>query len=459
MEYLDAKERIQLLNDKKLDRKGDIFYVCELAPRYKYNPALVHAIQWANEHSRKLIVLAYVSKNKQPIRHLIFRLEALRELEEKLKTKNIKLVVRKGKYLTQINKHLEGAAGVVIEKGYLNEHTKKINKLKKKFSGPIIEAETSLVVPAHIVSDKREYAARTFRPKIEECYQDFIQKIRTPAIKSSSLNAKIKSDVDLSKKNKKILSSLGYKKPSQNYKKQFQGGYKEARKKLKSFIKDKLDDYADNRQNVLHDAGHSNLSAYLAKGHISPIEVIRKIERAKGAKHKGRKAFIEELLVRRELAYNFVSFENHYDQFNTLPEWAYETLKKHKSDERKSIYTESDFEQAKTDDQLWNLCMRHMKKFGYLHNALRMYWGKKIIQCTNTPAHGFKVALELNNKYFLDGRNPNSYANILWCFGLHDRAWGESQVFGKVRTYSQENAMGKLGGEEGLDHFEQQLSH
>ena len=158
-----------------------------------------------------------------------------------------------------------------------------------------------------------------------------------------------------------------------------------------------------------------------------------------------RDAFLEELIVRRELSKNFVYYaRDTYDSLKALPDWAAETLQEHKSDDRPDHYTRSELEEGKTDDEAWNAAMREMRNRGFLPNYMRMYWGKQIIRWTNTPDYAHETALYLNNKYFLDGYDANSYGNVLWLFGLHDRAWQERDVYGKVRTMTKGGMEGKF---------------
>ena len=152
-----------------------------------------------------------------------------------------------------------------------------------------------------------------------------------------------------------------------------------------------------------------------------------------GPRKKDKEAYLEELIVRRELACNYVFHTPDYDSYRCLPDWARKTLSEHADDERPTRYTRSELEAAQTDDPYWNAAMQEMLKTGYMHNYMRMYWGKKILEWCNTPQYAYRTALYLNNKYFLDGRDVNSYANVGWLFGLHDRAWTERDIFGKVR--------------------------
>jgi deoxyribodipyrimidine photo-lyase len=177
----------------------------------------------------------------------------------------------------------------------------------------------------------------------------------------------------------------------------------------------------------------SFLSAYLHFGQISPVEIAL-AARDSGAGNADRAAYLEELIVRRELATNFVEHTGDYDSYSCLPDWARQTLAAHENDPHPHVYTERELAEASTHDRYWNAAMTEMRETGYMHNHLRMYWGKKILEWSARPAAGYATALALNNRYFLCGRDANSFANIAWCFGLHDRPWPERAIFGKVRS-------------------------
>jgi len=175
------------------------------------------------------------------------------------------------------------------------------------------------------------------------------------------------------------------------------------------------------------------MSKYLHFGQISPVAVALAAQDAK-APNEDKKSFLEELVVRRELGCNYCTYCRDYDQFKSLPQWAIETLDEHAGDEREHVYTKDELEKGETHDPYWNAAMKEMRVTGYMHNYMRMYWGKKILEWTNTPRYAFRVALDLNNKYFLDGRDCASFANVAWLFGRHDRGWPERPIYGKVRS-------------------------
>ena len=216
----------------------------------------------------------------------------------------------------------------------------------------------------------------------------------------------------------------------------FRGGPTEGRRRLRRFVAERLAGYADARNHPEHD-GTSELSPYLHFGHLGPREVALAI-RDSGAPLSDRQAFLEQLIVRRELGVNFVRFNDRYDQLAGCEPWALETLRRHHRDRRPHLYSARQLEQADTHDELWNAAQRQMVTTGWMHGYVRMYWAKKILEWTRSPEEAFAVAIELNDRYEIDGRDPNGYAGIAWAIGgKHDRAWGpERPVFGTIRYMS-----------------------
>ncbi len=214
----------------------------------------------------------------------------------------------------------------------------------------------------------------------------------------------------------------------------YTGGSSEAKKVFRRFLKDGFGDYVGHRNQPQTD-DVSHMSKYLHYGHVSPIWLVLEARKA-SAKKDNVESFVEEVVVRRELSMNFVFYTPDYDSYSSLPGWAKETLEEHREDGREYVYTRKQLENAETHDEYWNAAMREMVHTGYMHNYMRMYWGKKILEWSNTPEHAYATTLYLNNKYFLDGRDPNSFANVAWVFGQHDRGWTEREVYGKVRYMS-----------------------
>jgi deoxyribodipyrimidine photo-lyase len=225
-------------------------------------------------------------------------------------------------------------------------------------------------------------------------------------------------------------------KPSSIYK----GGSVNAHKRLQHFIKEIFPNYAKTRNECSID-GSSRLSAYLHFGFLSVQEIVEAVENADVSK-ESKEVFLEELIVRRELAYNFTKFNENYDSLKCLPTWTQETMRKHQADKRDYLYSVEELENFKTHDEIWNAAQRELVETGGMHNYVRMLWGKNVIAWTRSYEEAFAILEDFNNKYALDGRNPNSYAGILWCFGKHDRSWFERNVFGTIR-YMTSGSSGK----------------
>jgi deoxyribodipyrimidine photo-lyase len=291
---------------------------------------------------------------------------------------------------------------------------------------PLIQVESDVIVPVEEASPKEEYAAATLRPKIHKKLNHFLVPLKQtdPVIGSLSLDFDFFDIEDIGK----AISRLRIDR-SVNKVNTFQGGTEEARKHLEVFLEGKLDRFPELRNDPTLDY-LSHMSPYLHFGQISPLFIVLK---ALETKSPGTEAYLEELIVRRELSMNFVFYNGKYDSFEAIPEWAKKTLKTHRKDKRPYLYSLGEFENAKTYDPYWNAAQKEMVEKGKMHGYMRMYWGKKIIEWSKTPEEAFRNALYLNNKYELDGRDPNGFTGVAWCFGKHDRPWGERTIFGNVR--------------------------
>lgn len=217
----------------------------------------------------------------------------------------------------------------------------------------------------------------------------------------------------------------------------FHGGTKAALKLLRNFVEKKLASYDEDRNRPEVD-GTSRLSPYLHFGNLSPITIVTAVDKALAAgkvSQKSRDSFVEELVGWRELAVLFVRYNPGYDGWECAEPWARKTLTEHVSDPRPWSYTLKEFERAETHDELWNACQLQMVRYGWMHNYMRMFWAKKILEWSPNPATAFDVAVILNDKYQLDGRDPNGYSGIAWAVvGKHDRPWFDRPVFGLVRS-------------------------
>ena len=428
-----SPSRIRTLNDREPREDGQyVLYWMQHSQRAQGNPALEHAIELANDREQAVVVGFGLDETYPDAteRSFAFLLEGLAETAAALAERGIKLVARSGPPDQVALELAENASIVVCDRGYLRHQRQWRQTVSADASCRVVQVEGDVVVPIDEVSDKVEYAARTIRPKIESCVDEFLDTFSEVEPRKSSLPLRVKGDVDL-KSPDAVLEQLEIDREVGRVKR-FRGGTSEARRRLTRFLRHGLPCYANGRSDP-SEAGGSGLSPYLHFGQISPVEIVRKCRAAESPSAEDREAFLEELIVRRELAINFVAHEPHYDSFRCLPDWAKKTLAEHEDDERPRRYTAKELEAAGTHDRYWNAAMDEMKKTGYMHNTMRMYWGKKILEWCNTPEYAFRVTLDLNNRYFLDGRDPSSYANVAWVFGLHDRAWQERPIFGKVR--------------------------
>ncbi len=431
--------RVKLLSGRKFNKSGKyILYWMQQSQRVEENHALIYAIEKANKYNLPVLVqFCLVDDYPQAnLRHYTFMLEGLLEVKKRLNELNIKFIFSIGKIPEKIIELGKNASILVVDKGYL-----KIQKLWRKelcnsLEVPIVEVDTDLVVPIEIASDKEEYAAYTIRKKITRKLDDYLFPSTLPLPELSSLNLNI--DTEKFNSVKGILEKINLDR-SLEKSPYFTGGYTQAKERLENFIENKLDKYDTLGNNPDLDYT-STLSPYLHFGQISPVEIALAVRNSNKNK-EGISVFLEELIVRRELAFNFCYYNENYDNYKGLKaNWIYETLETHIGDKRLYTYTLEEFELAKTHDIIWNACQKELIKSGDMHGYMRMYWGKKILEWTDTPKKAFEYAIYLNNKYALDGRDANSFTGIAWCFGKHDRPWFERDIFGKVR-YMNDNGL------------------
>ncbi|NBC96541.1 MAG: deoxyribodipyrimidine photolyase [Deinococcus-Thermus bacterium] len=428
-------DRLQPLNDAPVDADGRyVLYWMQQSQRASFNPALAHAIERADALDLGVIVGFglmddYPEANE---RHYAFMLEGLAEVQQALHDRGIKMVCRRGAPDAVALDLARDAALVVCDRGYLRHQRAWRDRVAEEAGKAVVQVEGDVVVPVETVSDKVEYAARTIRPKLTRLWPDFLAPVADATPGKNSLPLDVTGDLDL-RDPEAALADLTVDR-SVGRVDRFTGGTAEARRRLEAFVADGMAGYAAARSDPAHPQS-TNLSPYLHFGQISPVEIVRRAERARaeGGLEDDIDALLEELIVRRELSHNFVTFHPDYDRYANLPDWARTSLAEHSADDRPRRYSRDRLEAAATDDRYWNAAMGEMVKTGYMHNYMRMYWGKKILEWSATPEDAYATTLHLNNKYFLDGRDPNSYANVAWLFGRHDRPWQERAVFGKIR--------------------------
>jgi deoxyribodipyrimidine photo-lyase len=424
--------RIQLLNDLGI-RKGDfVLYWMQQSQRAAYNHALEYAVQQANQLDQMLLVVFGLMDDypEANLRHYTFMLEGLKETEETLASRGIKLVLRRGQPSEVALRLGRRAAMIVCDRGYLKHQRAWRKQVAQQAQCRVVQVESDVIVPVEVVSDKAEYAARTIRPKIHRNLEAYLSGVKQTRVKHQSLGLNVRGE-DLGNMGQ-LLQNLNLDRSVPPVSDLFKGGTSQAVKRFDGFLRQRLKHY-DQHSNQPQTNDISHMSPYLHFGQISPLYLALKISRASDSLKESKDAYIEELVVRRELAMNFAFYTPNYDAYGCIPGWARKTLAEHRHDKREYIYSQRQLEGASTHDPYWNASMLEMKHTGFMHNYMRMYWGKKILEWSSTPQKAFRTTLAINNKYFLDGRDPNSYTGVAWIYGVHDRAWSERLIFGKTR--------------------------
>ena len=452
---MDIKpKRIRSLNNLKAS-KGPIIYWMNRDMRMNDNWALLHAQNLSNKQNRPSIIIYNLVTDflGGGSRQINFKINALKELEKSLIKKNIPFIILisdQSESSSTLQKFFQKykPGTLITDFSPLKICDKWIKYIKKDLPVKFIQVDAHNIVPCFHASPKQEFAAYTFRPKIHKQLPEFLEEF--PQLKKQAkslvdkLPAKIKNHKNDWKTIDKTLNRLNNKTtkeiPTTN---QFKPGEKAAAKTLSYFFENKLNKYDDERNDPNHDA-LSNLSLYLHYGMISAQRVA--LEAQKYDKNiSAQESFLEELIVRRELSDNYCHYNKNYDNPKGFPNWAKKTLHEHADDPREYIYTKKQFKNAKTHDDLWNAAQLQMVKTGKMHGYMRMYWAKKILEWTRSPAQAQKIAIYLNDQYELDGRDPNGYTGIAWSIGgVHDRAWGERDIFGKIRFMSYNGAKSKF---------------
>jgi deoxyribodipyrimidine photo-lyase len=422
-------ERLQALNDRDV-RKGDyVLYWMQASQRSDCNHALEYAVRRADELRLPLVVFfgltpRYPGANE---RHYAFLLEGLADVRAGLRAKGVQLVVRAVSPERGVLEMAERAALAVVDRGYTRIQRGWRSRAAEAMDCPLLQVETDALVPVEAVTAKEPWSAATFRPKHRLRREEFLQPLRERKPRRDSLGLVFES-LDLTDPDA-ILAGLPIERGVKRSR-YYVGGQTEAKARLRRFLKDKLIPFAELRNLPTLDA-QSQLSPYLHFGQISPLFAALQAREAGGP---GAEPFLEELLVRRELSLSFVHFNPRYDEWEAVPAWARATLAAHASDPRPALYSPRQLEEARTHDPYWNAAQDEMRIKGKMHGYMRMYWGKKILEWSRTPEEAYRTALALNDKYEIDGRDPNGYAGVAWCFGKHDRPWPGRPVFGSVRS-------------------------
>lgn len=431
-------ERVQLLNDKTENKKAKyVLYWMQMFKRTTHNHALKYAIECANERKLPLVVYEglkfyYPWASDRLHTFILEGVEEKRVAFEKLGIKYVFYLQQGKKSPKQTVAKIAADAALIVTDDFpcfiIPQHNAAI---VERAEIPVYAVDSNGIIPLSKF-EKEEYAARTIRPKIKKMLPEYFVEFEEAKIKIKSLDVEVDCpDTKVDAKNiAQLVSECDIDhnvKPSEIY----LGGTANGRKRLKKFLAEILPKY-DEMRNKPDVDGASRLSSYLHFGFLSSLEIALAVKDA-DAPQAAKDAYLEEIIVRRELSFNLTSHSKKYDSLDALPDWVHKTMREHAKDKRETVYTLEELEACETHDELWNASQREMNVTGEIHNYVRMLWGKNVIAWTKSYEEAFSILEHLNNKYCLDGRNPNSYAGILWCFGKHDRAWAEREVFGKIR--------------------------
>lgn len=417
---LDA--RVRRLNEHELNAAGEhVLYECRHNRRAESNHALGFAAGLANRLGIPLLVFESLGCDYPYASDRLhaFVLEGVAETAARLRKLGAGYVFelrrRKGER-SRIAELERAAATLVVDDFPGYQRTSAVSAYA---------VDSSCVVPAHAI-EKQMYAAYALRPRIHRLLPQFLKpapevklekRFRGQVPKMVSIGQVAECEIDHT-----VAPSTA-----------FRGGRSQAEKQLTTFLETRLSRYAGEKNEPSAHAT-SDLSPYLHAGFISALEVALAV-RDYAREHKlMADEFLEELIVRRELAFNFAWYADRTDNLEALPEWARGAIHKHRQDRRDPAYSREQFEQAATYDSLWNATQKELLLRGKIHGYYRMYWGKKILEWSDCAAEALATMIHLNDRYALDGQDPNTYGNILWCFGLHDRPWPERPVFGTIRS-------------------------
>ena len=367
----------------------NILYIMHNAFRINDNHGIERALEFTNA-AKKVVLLEPLDENP---RNIDFFKAGILGFNEVLSTL-FDEVFYSNTVTAKVYTYLSNYDLVIIDMPYLQEGIQRVEQIVKgidQTKTSIEFVESNVLVPVRETSNKEEYSARTIRPKIWK---------------------KVNAFLDL----------------STNYQNIFHYEQK-ALFILEDFIENKLVTYDEKNH---PDKNYvSGLSKYLKYGFISPLTIYNRLLEID---HPNKDIFLEELIIRRELSYNFIYYNKGYNQFDKMTyEWAYKTMEQHAFDEKEYIYDIEDYITFNTHDPYFNTAMKEMVYFGEMHGYMRMYWAKKIIEWSYTFEDAYRIAIYLNNYYFIDGNTPNGYTGVAWCFGKHDRAWTQRPIFGKLR--------------------------
>jgi deoxyribodipyrimidine photo-lyase len=453
LRFSPGDPRVRVLNSKPPAAKGEfVLYFCQIFRRADDNAALEYAIARANELGVPCVVYQSLRPD-YPFasdRFHTFVLEGARDMEARLEARGIRHLFFLPRTPAEARGKLAQLASraslVVSDDSPAFIVPQQNAALAARAPCTYVVIDDCAVVPLSLFP-KEEFAARTLRPKFHRVKDQWLLPLHSekPRVASPSslevpfeLTRLASADIPSLVASCDIDHAVGAVS-------EFPGGQSAAEERLARFLRRKMGAYAADRNEPSRDAT-SHLSPYLHFGMISARRVALEVQ-AWAAEHgpnESSEGFLEQLLVRRGLAYNFANCNRQHQTYESIPAWAKTTLEDHRNDKRPSLVTREQLERAASPDEVWNAAQLELRTRGVVHNYVRMLWGKLPITWFADPQQAFETLVYLNDKYALDGRDPDGYASIAWCFGLHDRPWPTHPCFGKVRTMTSKSARSKL---------------
>lgn len=436
---------------------GPVVYWMSRDQRVRDNWALVYSAELAKKHDQPLVVVFCLRKKfaHATERMADFMLTGLAEVERTLDAHGVQFYFLLGEPTHKIPHFLKehSAGALVTDFSPLVYSRNWKHAIAKGIRIPFYEVDAHNIVPCWVASPKQEFGAYTLRPKLHRLLPEYVEAFPTFQQQKTGLSP-TDEKINWVRVRREMQLDVDVKKVDW-----LEPGEAAAHKALNGFIAHKLSSYDEDRNDPTVD-GQSNLSPYIHFGQLSAqrvlLEVLQKtqlslldvLDKTKNGANGTRgsvSAFIEELVVRRELSDNFCFYNAHYATPKGFPAWATQTIAEHRHDDRPYVYTRKQLEQGETHDELWNAAQAEMVTRGKMHGYMRMYWAKKILEWTQNAEQAMEYSIYLNDKYSLDGRDPNGYAGIAWSIGgVHDRAWFERPLFGKIRYMSYGGAKSKF---------------
>lgn len=435
---------------------GPVLYWMSREQRAEDNWALLAAAHAASSLHRPLFCLFCFAPSFTHAReyHYSFLIKGLKETSRHIRKHNTLLKTLYGEpgiTVGSLTAELDAALVVVDFDPYPHKRPWR-SEFLERVSSPVYEVDGHNVIPAWNASPKKEYSAATFRKKVRPLLESYLEEYPAFPELPPAEGIDTPSFLALDEAAARFIPNT-----AETQTPRHSPGSSAARDAMRRFLSEKLQKYDIQRNNPALCAV-SDLSPWLHFGQLSPQRVA--LETMKTPPTSARDAFLDELIVRRELADNFCLYEPMAGTYEGLPEWSRKTLAAHAGDPRPRVYSLTELEEARTADPLWNAAQKEMMWKGKMHGWMRMYWAKKILEWTETPEEAFERALTLNDRYELDGRDPNGIAGVSWAIGgLHDRPWAKRPVFGMVRYMNDKGAARKFRVKDYIGRVEAYISN